>query len=711
MNTWRKIPLSLVLLFMAFLAALAAVFPKASEFFGFLENKHDLVGGISDFMQIVALSISALFGLAGIYARLSERRAAKADTEIAEREANKWRQDLLSLLKEVRRQWITEYLDNSLYHRVMIELGKEVRPEAVYYPWHMDVEMPGLEPRPLPPEQSLTALFFDFNEKLLILGAPGSGKTISLLTLARELLAEAEADPERPIPVVFNLSSWARKCLPLMEWMQIELKEKYYRGAQVTGPWLEQQRLLPLLDSLDEVPEPHRAACAGAINAYAQENHRAGLVVCCRDADYRALPQKLRLHGAVCLQPLDDVQIETYLDRAGVALHGLRANLVQDAGLRELAKSPLMLNVMSVAYQNLPVGEAQPSLPLDPSRRQAEVFDRYVDKMFVRKGERAPLYPREQTLRWLGWLASRLRRHGQTLFLLENLQPEWGNRGILLIAWLSAMAAIGGIAGFIGGGLFHLTWFGRPMDAVTGSVFGAGFVMVLGLGLFPVFSLGGIEPHEEFVWNWPTTVRKAMARLAGYGLVMLVTMILVALLTFVVVRQRLADPGAELFWGVPFLLGNGLVVCFVTFFLAFVESRTTPHRITPNQGIHASLRNVWRFGWIGVVFGILTLTGSYFVATRYGYSGPQHWVVAAWGGFLMVFLFFGGQPALEHYVLRLALYVEGSIPWNYVRFLDYASRLILLQKVGGGFVFIHRLLLEHMADRYEAETVSGSSPA
>ena len=67
----------------------------------------------------------------------------------------------------------------------------------------------------------------------------------------------------------------------------------------------------------------------------------------------------------------------------------------------------------------------------------------------------------------------------------------------------------------------------------------------------------------------------------------------------------------------------------------------------------------------------------------------------------MVFLLFGGFPALQHYCLRLSLYLEGGIPWNYVRFLDYASRLILLQKVGSGYVFIHRLLLEHMADRYD----------
>jgi hypothetical protein len=41
------------------------------------------------------------------------------------------------------------------------------------------------------------------------------------------------------------------------------------------------------------------------------------------------------------------------------------------------------------------------------------------------------------------------------------------------------------------------------------------------------------------------------------------------------------------------------------------------------------------------------------------------------------------------------LWANGYIPWNYASFLNYATNCILLQKVGGGYVFIHRSLLEH----------------
>ena len=57
----------------------------------------------------------------------------------------------------------------------------------------------------------------------------------------------------------------------------------------------------------------------------------------------------------------------------------------------------------------------------------------------------------------------------------------------------------------------------------------------------------------------------------------------------------------------------------------------------------------------------------------------------------------GGFAAIQHLLLRLLLWRAGSIPWDYPRFLDYAASRILLRKVGGGYIFVHRLLLEYFA--------------
>jgi hypothetical protein len=49
---------------------------------------------------------------------------------------------------------------------------------------------------------------------------------------------------------------------------------------------------------------------------------------------------------------------------------------------------------------------------------------------------------------------------------------------------------------------------------------------------------------------------------------------------------------------------------------------------------------------------------------------------------------------------RSILITQGRTPRVYSRFLDYAADRIFLQKVGGGYRFIHRLLREHFADMY-----------
>jgi hypothetical protein len=69
---------------------------------------------------------------------------------------------------------------------------------------------------------------------------------------------------------------------------------------------------------------------------------------------------------------------------------------------------------------------------------------------------------------------------------------------------------------------------------------------------------------------------------------------------------------------------------------------------------------------------------------------------------LAVGLSCGGAAYVQHFVLRLLLWCGRRVPSNYARFLDYAAERILLRKVGGGYIFIHRLLLEYFASLGES---------
>ena len=68
---------------------------------------------------------------------------------------------------------------------------------------------------------------------------------------------------------------------------------------------------------------------------------------------------------------------------------------------------------------------------------------------------------------------------------------------------------------------------------------------------------------------------------------------------------------------------------------------------------------------------------------------------------LFVGLFFslqkGGVSYFKHYILRFLLWRNDYAPQNYIRFLDYAAERVFLRKVGGGYIFTHRLLMEYFA--------------
>jgi hypothetical protein len=88
--------------------------------------------------------------------------------------------------------------------------------------------------------------------------------------------------------------------------------------------------------------------------------------------------------------------------------------------LRELAHSPLLLNVLSVAYHATPAAD----IAQDAGGRAA-LFEHYIARMFEHRADKTTPFPRAKVLAWLGWLAGRMQERSQSVFYLEGLQPDW----------------------------------------------------------------------------------------------------------------------------------------------------------------------------------------------------------------------------------------------------------------------------------------------
>ncbi len=641
----------------------------------------------------------------------------------AEQRAQRNRRAMLEL---VRNTWVRGVLEQSLHGAAMIELGMEERAGVVERPWDMVLHVPERPNRRLPSGTQIRDVFDAQNRALLILGEPGSGKTTTLLELARDTIARAEEDPTQPIPVVFNLSSWAERRQPIAEWLVEELNAKYQIPRRVARPWVENDDLLLLLDGLDEVRAEYREACTEAINGFRQEHGLAPIAVCSRTADYEALATRLRLQGAVLLRPLTPEQIDQYLAGAESEAMAVSRTFRHDAALQELAQSPLMLSVMALAYGELPVE----ATPVSEPERRRRLFDAYVDRMLEQRGA-GKRYPSQQAVHWLAWLARQMSRRAQAEFFLEGLQPSWlpsrsqrrlYNVGIRLIgaaAFVLAYAVgsvlacaltgetvgvvlVGLAFGLAAGLAFVLPSVlpaGLPdgvavalaaglMAVLVGVFLGSGGGLIAGLLFGLPAGLAGlgvahedrIEIAEMVSWSW---TRAILGGVVGLAAGLAGGLILERVVGQVV---SLAD---ELAFGLPVGLAFMLA-------LGLSRSEAVERRTRPNQGIRRSARNAI---WVGVtallasvLFGVPigVLEGALSNGLAFGlFIGLPIGLTAG--------LAVGGCACIQHSLLRFILYRGGHIPWDLADFLDCATDCVFLRKVGGGYIFVHRLLLEHFA--------------
>ena len=679
------------------------------------------------------------------------------------------------LLEKVNAFWIRGVLDQSLYGVTRVALMLSEQRNAVKNPWGLSFQHKSQATRVLPAGTSITSVYDDSGGELLILGEPGSGKSTLLLELARDLLNRARENPELPIPVVFNLSSWPMKRRPIAEWIVQELHMKYQVPLKIGQRWIQQNKILLLLDGLDEISQAHMAACIAAINVYRKEHGFAKVVVCSRFEEYVAQTDQLWLNNAVKILPLTKEQIDYYVANADNQ-STLSLLLRNNQMLGELMKSPLTLGLLSRAYQmclpgELPAGNSPALLK--------QVLTIYVQHMLFQHRERKDLYKPEQVTLYLRWLARQLKWHNQNQLYIEHIQIDWLTENRLHRLYPAfVIGIVYGLFCGIGNAMAYLPYLTLEKDILAALLIGAFNTLLYGLlngvilglfasstreyatldarvhepvtqkviaflgnrlsygllngllnGLFvgllvgPVSgwicglftccactALGKLEleikPAEAIKWSWSSMWQNLSKFLAGGALVGLIYGLVNG-------RSYLAIP-EKLFPSLLFGLSIGLLVGLIVGVKGGFSNEQLDdcNILKPNQGIRNSARHSILFGLFfgvtfGLVFGILYGPALYLIlGEEYRSSFPANsGLIYGLSDGIIVAAFFwllsGGIAVIQHALLRVGLWKAGYIPWNYVRFLNFAAERLLLQRVGGGYMFIHSLLQDYYLNKVE----------
>ncbi|MEL7039621.1 MAG: NACHT domain-containing protein [Cyanobacteria bacterium J06592_8] len=627
---------------------------------------------------------------------------------------------------------VEKRLQQSLHNRVYIVLDKQEDTEQIQHPWEIDIKV-GEQPSSRLPENTPIEQVFDrryIAGRLLILGAPGSGKTTMLLKLAEQLVIRAKANPQHRIPVLLNLSSWKENNQSIKDWMIADLKVKYGVRKDIAIQWIEQGIILPLLDGLDELAAERQEKCVEKLNQFLHpETWSGSVVICSRIEEYQHYTRNLELNGSIILQSLTTEQIQDYVLK--IEGEQLWNNINRDSDLMELAQTPLLLNIIVLSCTEISFerwNQFQSS-----KERQAYLFDAYIRRMLKRKYKTGNKpYKDKDTSYWLGWLARQLTRESQTEFLLETMQFYWVDSFLERIVCMMLYGLImGGIYGLIFSILFKnyfLIYFG-PIALVLAGFFGGLIEIFIPIKRHYLFedsrTLVGLFLAyyaiylQEFLEGWIDLAQWGIIygmllsiclRLNGFyirileipkfSFTNLKVSFLFGLLIAIVISMITGLQSQQLVSGID----EGVIIGLIGgIFIGFKSSEYSAKTI-PNQGVLTTSINILFLTVFYLLICIVLQMVELFLVNLD--SSNSTTLLAR----VELSLFFGivliGKSIIQHFSLRLVLWFNHYIPWNYAKFLDYATDRLFLQRVGGGYRFIHDLLRQHFAEKYNEKTLT-----
>jgi hypothetical protein len=302
---------------------------------------------------------------------------------------------------------------------------------------------------------------------------------------------------------------------------------------------------------------------------------------------------------------------------------------------------------------------------------------------------------RKKVRRAIVFAAKAMEQESQTELLIAKIQPTWLQNKRQQRLYRSIVGLIGGlVVGLVVGLSFGLT---------VGLSFGLTVGLSGGLGWLIGWLSGGldtIEPVEAIKISTSCQERrKTLSSLRKYLMVGLSGGLIVWLIVWLIAELSFGLSFGLMVWLIGLL---GWLMVGLTGGLAFwlIRGRKADieDRIVPNQGIKNSRSHMLLLTGAVLLTAILhKLLLKHLLAG--GTTGHTNLAVllVLLAVFLYGFYAGGGLPLCQHIALRIVLAWNGYAPYRYDKLLNYCTERLLLQRIGGRYRFMHKLLQEHFA--------------
>jgi hypothetical protein len=276
--------------------------------------------------------------------------------------------------------------------------------------------------------------------RMVVLGDPGTGKTVLVIHLLLDLLQNRDDPVSAPqrVPVMLNASTWNIETT-FSHWLAAQLRIGYGLPPRVARALVEGGHVLPLLDGLDEMDPPGDSS-GGACAALGQLNvgpwSDEPVIVVCRSKEFQQLRKSqadaqegsLRAADVIKLHPYSTGEARAYLvqrrDAAGLDSDGWAAviNALETRPSSPLVRALAMPWVLNLAARQLSAG-GESAVRKIASTRNARKLENLLFADLIPStveadsaGEKVRGYTVEQTHHWLRGLALHLaaqRAEGQ----------------------------------------------------------------------------------------------------------------------------------------------------------------------------------------------------------------------------------------------------------------------------------------------------------